>query len=111
MTVTKYLCGRVILDNMRVLVKRRLESDAQKQGKSGLGSTTIYLANKRAEKRQGTNFFVAYWRSITRKATDMESHNYRNKKIMIKKTNEGLQVKAVMSKSIEAAPAPEENRS
>ena len=104
MTVTKYLCGRVILDNMRVLVKRRLESDAKKQGKAGLGSTTIYLERKRNEKRAGTNFFVAYWQSITRKAEDMESHNYRGKKIMIKKTSDGLQVAKVMSKSQELAP-------
>ena len=28
MTVTKYLCGRVILDNLRILNKRRLDKQA-----------------------------------------------------------------------------------
>ena len=61
MTVTKYLCGRVILDNMRVLVKRSLEKEKLKQGLSGLGSTKAYLEKKRNEKRSRSNFLVTYW--------------------------------------------------
>ena len=43
MTVTKYLCGKIILENLKVLHKRSLERKRLAEGKSGLGSTTKFL--------------------------------------------------------------------
>ena len=56
MTITKYLTGRLILDKMRILLKRKVERE---QGKGIiLDKTSIYLKNERA-KALKKDYFLA----------------------------------------------------
>ena len=63
MTITKYLTGRLILDKMRILLKRKMERE---QGKGIiLDKTSIYLKNERAKAMKKDYFLAQVWRAIT----------------------------------------------
>lgn len=54
MTVTKYLCGRVILDNLRILRKRRLDREREANIEMNEVDTARYLKEE-SEKHKGKN--------------------------------------------------------
>lgn len=86
MTVTKYLCGKIILENLKILRKRRLDREAKDQGKSSLGSTTVYLKKQQMNRqRRELGYFSRLWQAITRKPDSMSTKNYRKKQIIINK--------------------------
>ena len=86
MTITKYLCGKVILNNLRVLQKRKLERlEAEAGNTGGLGKTTVYLKNleEKANKRPGccTRFFSGFGnlrRAIMHKPAGMSTRTYKH---------------------------------
>jgi len=52
MTITKYLCGKVILKNLRTLLKRKEEREARERGENGdLGQTTKWIKAQEAKHR------------------------------------------------------------
>merc|ERR1712038_1209458 len=55
MTITKYLCGKVILQNLRILLKRSRE----KRMNTHLGQTTAYIqAEREKQKHRGESNFM-----------------------------------------------------
>ena len=76
MTVTKYICGKVILRHLRILQKRSLE----KRGllKSGLTKTSVFLKakEKRAQKR---GFCTALHSSVVSRPADLTTYKYLKK--------------------------------
>jgi len=96
MTVTKYLCGKIILENLRVLHKRSLEKKLLNAGKSSLGSTTKYLAAEDKRRKEdlkgccppccnicsklcrGRGFSCSrLWLAATRKPDSMATKTYK----------------------------------
>mmetsp|Transcript_33004 Transcript_33004/g.40842 ORF Transcript_33004/g.40842 Transcript_33004/m.40842 type:complete len:111 (-) Transcript_33004:75-407(-) len=100
MTVTKYLCGKIILENLRVLRKRRLDQERQNAGKSGLGSTTVYLKKQNlVRKNTEPGYFRRLYEAITRKPAQMATKNYRKKTIYIAKDD----MRVIATKSIQSS--------
>jgi len=86
MTITKYLCGRVILENLRVLQKRKIEREAREAGDNlDLGGTTKYLQNEKAKHRSDSNFISKLCVAIVRKPADMSTRGYKKTKIRIQR--------------------------
>ena len=81
MTITKYLCGKVILQNLRILVKRSKE----KKMNQDLGQTTAYLAEQKDRIKSDANFLVKLCTAISRKPESMSTRTYKPEKLMIKK--------------------------
>ena len=88
MTITKYLCGKVILNNLRILQKRKLEREIAERGEvNTLGQTTKYLEekSKQAMNMLRNNFIKSLWVAITRKPADMCTRQYKHEKLRITK--------------------------
>lgn len=73
MTVTKFLCGKVILRHFRVLQKRSLEKANKLDAK--LSSTTIFLKD-RSKKITSRGFCSGLSDAILHKSKDMTSFKY-----------------------------------
>jgi len=97
MTVTKYLCGKVILDNLRLLKKRREDEKRKDQGMSSLGRTSIYMEDIRKKKEAAKDSLCTkIWHALSRKPSSMKIHSAKKQEIVIDKETG----KVIMSKTL-----------
>jgi len=95
MTITKYLCGKLILTNLRTLKKRRLEREA-KLGKGGLGTTTRFIREEERKHRKSVNYCSTLMTAIFHSPKNMSTTDYNPTKIKILQTSHGPTVKELL---------------